>query len=91
MANDKKITEQKKAYVTLLHQEFKFSYRQIATRCKISKSGVERICKVGMEWKPPKRKSGRPPILTRRDKDRFLRKFKSIREQNLNVTVAAIV
>ena len=48
------------------------------------------ISKVGMECKLPKKRSGRPPILNRREKDRFLRKFKCMREQNPNVMVGAI-
>eukprot|EP00794_Sanderia_malayensis_P010359 gene10359-biopygen8500 len=81
------ISERKKAYVYLLRQESKLSYREIARRCKISKSSVERICKEGLDEKVPKKRSGRPEILSRRDKDRFLRKFKTMRESNPNVHV----
>ena len=90
MAKYGKITDYKKAYVTLLRQEGKLSLRQIATLCNISKSSVERISKLGMECKLPKKRTGRPPILNRREKDRFLRKFKCMREQNPNLTVGAI-
>ena len=90
MAREVKITEKKKAFVTLLRQECNLSYREIATRCKISKSSVERFCKQGMEYQPPKKRSGRPPALSRRDKDRFLRKFRSMREQDPNVKVGII-
>ena len=55
MAREAKITEKRKAYVTLLRQECNLSYREIATRCKISKSSVERFCKQGMEYQPPKK------------------------------------
>eukprot|EP00794_Sanderia_malayensis_P001997 gene1997-biopygen1816 len=81
------ISERKKAYVYLLRQESKLSYREIARRCKISKSSMERICKEGSEVKVPKKRSGRAEILSRRDKDPFLRKFKTMRESNPNVHV----
>ena len=48
MAKYVKITDYKKAYVTLLRQEGKLSLRQIATLCNISKSSVERISKLGI-------------------------------------------
>eukprot|EP00794_Sanderia_malayensis_P006746 gene6746-biopygen5524 len=74
----------------LRRQESKLSYREIARRCKISKSSVERICKEGLEEKVHKKRSGRPEILSRRDKDRFLRKFKTMRESNPNVHVMEV-
>ena len=43
MAKYGKITDYKKAYVTLLRKEGKVSLHQIATLCNISKSPVERI------------------------------------------------
>lgn len=90
MVKDIKITEKKKAYITLLREESKLSYRKIASRCKISKSSVERICKQGMEFKPPKPRTGRPQLLSPREKARFLRKFKCMRARNPNVNVQDI-
>ena len=43
-----------------------------------------------MESKPPPKRSGRPPALGTRDRGRFLRKFKSMREENLNVKVGQV-
>ena len=43
------------------------------------------VCKQGMECEPPKKRNGRPPILSARDKSRFIRKFKSMSEQNPNI------
>ena len=56
----------------------------------VSKSSVECISKVGMECKLPKKRTGRPPILNRREKDRSLRKFTFMREENPNLKVGAI-
>ena len=36
------------------------------------------------------KRSGRPPVLSARDKGRFLRKFKSMREQNPNTNVGLV-
>ena len=35
-------------------------------------------------------KIGRPPVSSARDKSRFLRRFRSIREQNANINVALV-
>ena len=40
-----------------------------------------------MKCKPPKKRSGRPPVVSARDMGCFLRKFKSMREQNPNINV----
>ena len=90
MAKQVKITEKKKAFVMLLREESKLSYREIAARCKISKSSVERICKQGLQFKLPKQRTGRPQLLSPREKGRFLRKFKCMRESNPNVHVHEI-
>ena len=71
------ISEKKKAFAVFLKEELNWSYRTIAARCKISKSSEERIFKQGMEGKAPTKRSGRPPILSARDRGRFIRKFKS--------------
>ena len=84
------ISEKKKAFAVFLKEELNWSYRTIAARCKISKSSVERICKQGMECKAPTKRSGRPQILSARDRGRFLRKFKSLREENPNITVGLV-
>ena len=65
MAKYGKITDYKKAYVSLLRQEGELSLHQIATLRKISKSSVERIFKFGMERKLPEKRSDRPAILNR--------------------------
>ena len=36
------------------------------------------------------KRSGRPPVLSARDKGRFLRKFKSMREQTPNINVGLV-
>ena len=84
------ISEKKKAFTVFLKEELNWSYHTIAARCKISTSSIERICKQGMECKAPTKKSGRPQILSARDRGRFLRKFKSLREENPNITVGLV-
>ena len=75
------ISEKKKAFTVFLKEELNWSYRTIAARCKISKSSVERICKQGMECKAPTKRSGRPQILSARDRGR---------EENPNITVGLV-
>ena len=43
-----------------------------------------------MECKAPTKRSGRPPILSARDRGRFIRKFKSLQEENPNITVGLV-
>ena len=90
MARQVNISEKKKVYANFLREQFNWPFRKIAIRCNISKSSVERICKKGMKCKPPKKRSGRPPVLSARDNGRFLRKFKSMREQNPNINVGLV-
>ena len=84
------ISEKTKAYAIFLKEELNLPVRKIAERCHISKSSVAYICKQGMESKPPPKRSGRPPALSARDRGRFLRKFKSMREENPNVKVGQV-
>ena len=84
------ISEKKKAFAVFLKEELNWSYRTIAARCEISKFSVERICKHGMECKLPTKRSGRPQILSAFDRGRFLRKFKSSREENPSITVGLV-
>ena len=48
------------------------------------------ICKQGMKSKPNQKRSGRPPAVSARDRGRFLRTFKSMREENPNVKVGQV-
>ena len=90
MVRQVNISEKKKAFATFLREQFNWPFHEIAIRCNISKSSVERIGKQGMKCKPLKKRSGRPPALSARDKGRFLRKFKSMREQNPNINVGLV-
>ena len=45
IARQGSISEEYRAVATFLREELNWSYRKIATRCNISKSRVERICK----------------------------------------------
>ena len=84
------ISEKKKAFAVFLKEELNWSYRTIAARCKTLKSSVERTCKQGMECKALTKRNGRPQILSARDRGRFIRKFKSLREENPNITVGLV-
>ena len=84
------ISEKMKAYAIFLKEELNLPLRKIAERCHISKSSVACICKQGMESKPPPKRSGRPPALSTRDRGHFLRKFKSMREENPKVKVGQV-
>ena len=84
------ISEKKKAYAIFLTEELNLPLSKIVGRCHISKSSVECICKQGMESKPPQKRSGRPPALRARDRGCFLRKCKSMREENPNAKVGQV-
>ena len=63
------------------------SYREISTKCTISVSSAVRICKERTKVQEHKKKTGRPPIMSRRDKKRFIRTFQKLRNEYPNVTV----
>ena len=90
MVRQVNISEKKKVYASFLREQFNWPFHKIAIRCNISKSSVECICTQGMKCKPPKKRSGRLPVLSARDKGRILRKFKSMREQNPNINVGLV-
>ena len=43
-----------------------------------------------MEGKAPTKRSGRPQSVSARDRGRFIRTFKSLREENPNITVGLV-
>ena len=45
IAKQGNISEQYRAVATFLREELNWLYRKITTRCNMSKSSVERICK----------------------------------------------
>ena len=84
----------KKALVLYLRNECSTSYRDIAKKCLISKSSVERIYKESLRDQklPTKRtKVGRPRKVNERSVRRLIRCLKQSRKKNINVTVKALV
>ena len=76
MTREAKITDEKNEVVNLWRKEFNLPHSDITTRCRISKSRVtHRQTVYGV--KTMQKKSCEPPALTRREKGRFLRNFKS--------------
>ena len=84
------ISEKKKAYAIFLREELNLPVCNIAERCHISKFSIACICKQGMESKPPPKRSSRLPALSARDRGHFIRKFKSMREENPRVKVGQV-
>ena len=82
-----KISTKTRAYACYLRSEGSISYREISKKCSISVSSAVRICKERTEAQKHKKKTGRPPIMSRRDKKRFIRTFQKLRNENPNVTV----
>ena len=63
------------------------SYREIARRCNISPSSAVRICHEGFGNRKNKKRMGRPPLMSRKDKGRFIRTFKKMRDENPTVKI----
>ena len=82
-----KISDRERALACYLRKGRFLSFRKIAEHCKISVSSVVRICKEGPSTKQENKRTGRPPLMSKRDKARFLRTFKKMRETNGNVRV----
>ena len=82
-----KISTKTRAYACYLRSEGSLSYREISKKCSISVSSAVRICKERTEAQEHKKKPGRPPIMSRRDKKQCIRTFQKLRNENPNVTV----
>ena len=82
-----KINSKTRAYAYYLRAEGSLSYREISKKCHISPSSVVRICKEALAIKKRKKITGRPQIMSRREKQRFIRTFQQLRNENANVTV----
>ena len=68
------------------------AYCKIADVCKFSPSSVVRICQEGLNGRrrTKNKGTGRPPVLKEREKAKFLRTFKKMRDENANVRVVDI-
>jgi transposase len=84
-----KISPEKYAYARLLLEERGWSIRQVAKKVGISKSSVQRLKHrdIGKTRRSAKRKGGRPPKLSNRDKRRILRCVEELRELHGYFTV----
>ena len=86
------INQRKRAYAYYLLKDKGLSYRKIAEFCQISPASVVRICQEGLARKRKTKNNGtgRPPVLKEREKAKFLRTFKKMRDENANVRVVDI-
>ena len=83
----RKISEKLRAYIIYLRAEGSLSYRKISTNCNVPASSAVCICKEAKEIKDKKKRTGRPPFMSRREKKWFIRTFQKLRNDNTNVTV----
>ena len=82
-----KISKKTRAYACYLRTEGPLSYGEISKTCSLSVSSALRICKEGTDAQGHKKSTGRPPIMSRRDKKRFIRTFQKLRNDIPNATV----
>ena len=82
-----KISSKTRAYAYYLRAKGFLSYREISKKCNVSASSAVRICKEAVEKKDQRKRTGQLPIMSRREKKRFIRTFKKLRDENPNVTV----
>ena len=96
MVFTQQITARKRALAWYLNKYNKLSYRRIAHECGISKSSAQRICKremfssKGDDRKNPLR-TGRPRKVSERDVRTLIRTLKTLRKNNVHVTVKTLV
>ena len=90
MVFHKKIDSKKRAYINYLRSVASMSYLKIAGICGVSLSGVIRICQEGFKVKPKQKRFGRPCVMNDRGRDRFLKRFRNMREDKPNLTVTEI-
>ena len=63
-----KISKKTRAYACYLRTEGLLSYREISKKCSLSLSSVVHICTEGTDAQGHKKRTGRPPIMIRRDR-----------------------
>ena len=76
-----------RAYICYLRRESSLSYREIARRCGISPSSAVRMCREAFSSQSTKKRAGRPPLMTKKVKARFIRTFRKMRDENPNIRV----
>ena len=82
-----RINTKLRAYICYLRRESYLSYREVARRCGISPSSAVGIRWEGFSSQLTKKRRGRPPLMTKKVKARFIRKFRKMRDENPNVRV----
>ena len=63
-----KISKKTRAYTCYLRTEGPLSYREISKKCSLSVSSAVRICTEETDAQGHKKRTGRPPIMNRRDR-----------------------
>ena len=63
-----KISKKTRAYACYLRTEGPLSYREISKKCSLSLSSAVCICTEGTDAQGHKKRTGRPPIMSRRDR-----------------------
>lgn len=84
---------EQKVYARYLRTECGVSYREIAKRCKMSKTSTERICKKSLRKEHPKKnvKMGRPRKVDARSLRALIRTLNTMRERNEEISVRSLV
>ena len=85
-----RISAKARAYICYLRRESSLSYREIARRCSISPSSAVRICREGFSSQSTKKRTGRPTLMTKKVKGRFIRTFRKMRDENPNVRIVDV-
>lgn len=85
------ISDKKRALAVYLRNESGASYRDIAIKCRISKSSAERICKENLRDVKLGAKAGRRRKVNERSARTLIRTLKQSRKNNINVTVKSLV
>ena len=93
MASRKRLAPEQCAFALFLHQEKRYSLRQVAVRTKMSKSSVWRIVrnKRGKSKSKSCGKRGRRKALTLRDRRKLNRAVHALRQEDPNFTVMDVV
>ena len=93
MASRKRLAPEQCAFALFLHQEKRYSLRQVAVRTKMSKSSVWRIVrnKRGKSKSKSCGKRGRRKVLTLRDRRKLNRAVHALRQEDPNFTVMDVV
>ena len=85
-----RINAKARAYICYLRRESSLSCREIARRCSISPSSAVKICREGFSSQSTKKRTGRPTLMAKKVKGRFIRTFRKMRGENPNVRIVDV-